>query len=341
MATKIKPMQNPITGLVHVTGEYATGKTPFALTCGADLRRIAFFDNDVKGRETVNELRQQGGEFGFYRDMLKETSNLREVETHEKYLRAIDELKPNQYDVIVFDTWAPFSTTFRAYVRKHETKFREFYAPLGTIHGAEWAIEANHYEAEVLARLLDLAPLVIVVTHLKEHRIQINESVSRATGKQIPDVKKAVIEKSRFRIWLRRNPQGNLPIGLLLKPLTRAKLVDNRVDFETVLPLKINPGTWQQIWEYWQNPVGSRELTQDEKPNEFELSLIEGTLTRDQMETFRLALKIPDEPSLELRPDRSNEVRELATAGKSRVAIAKELKLTLSQVSKCLANGDH
>ena len=69
-------------------------------------------------------------------------------------------------------------------------RFKQFYSPRGDIKGAEIWKASFDYEAIVIDRLLQIAPLVILSTHLKDHNIG-----AVKTGAQIPDCKKPVVER--------------------------------------------------------------------------------------------------------------------------------------------------
>ena len=66
---KQNPTPNPITGLVHVTGEPDTGKTTFALSCGFQPSEIAFFDDDLKTQSIANQLKEAGTPLGYYANL--------------------------------------------------------------------------------------------------------------------------------------------------------------------------------------------------------------------------------------------------------------------------------
>ena len=97
-------------------------------------------------------------------------------------------------------------------------------------------------EATLIEKMLGAAPLVILITHLKDHRIG-----KIKTGKQIPDAQRTLEEKASLRLWLRHNPDSPKPIGLVLKRIEKWKLDENGLEAICVLPRRINPCTWQKI----------------------------------------------------------------------------------------------
>lgn len=327
-------MTNPITGLIHITGEIDSGKTTLAYTAAQDPKKIAFFDDDLKG-ERVDRILH----FGVYHNLVREfaeQAKQKPIDFHNYVIGKLKELPANKFDVLVYDNWSRMEDGIRDY---SESKMGDIssltHGQIEKISQLTWNYTYTYY-AQILDLMLTKAPLVILTTHIKEKYK--SPGVYQARGQR------PLIEKSSLRIWTRHNADvkdRGAPIGLVLKRVDVPKTTKQGIQVLSVLPRRVKPCTWVKINEYFESPIGLREPTQDELPNAFELSILDGVLTRDQFDALKLALAMPDEPSLELRPDRSSEVRELATAGKSRVAIAKELKLTLSQVSKCLANGDH
>lgn len=307
--------KNPITGLIHVTGEHDTGKTVFALSNGADPLRIAFFDDDIKGRSTVEQLKRQGFKFGLYVDLVERFANKREIEINQAGMELIDSIKPDQFDCVVWDTWTRFESSFYAVVQKNPTRFREFYAPMGKIKAGEMWQVSFAYEAQVIDQLLAKVPLVILTTHLKDDYIN-----DKKTGRQIPDAKKTLNQKSNFRVWLRHNPDGPQPIGLVLKRPVKLNVTDKGIEPINILPRKLNPCTWEVIKKFWNSPVGNRQLTEGERPNEFELSILDGTLTKDQKNILRLAV---------LESEKESESGLLASSnGHDESAIAKAREMS-------------
>lgn len=281
-----------INGIIHVTGEHDTGKTTFALECGADPSRICFFDMDVKGRATVEQLIQDGVKFGAYHDLTELSEDGTELDFFAGVVGLIDSIKKGQFDAIIFDTWGRFGKCFHPYVLAHPSKFRKKWSPQGKIKGAEQWQEAQQYEARVLNRLGKLAPLVVVVSHLKDHYLN-----AAKTGKQIPASSRTFNRVPRFRIWLRHNPEGPVPIGLVLKRVDKKIFVEGKgLRTVSVLPRRVVPmdghdSLWDTIRYYFENPIGNRELAEDEVPNEFEMSILNGTLTKEQQVTLALMLQ--------------------------------------------------
>ena len=311
---KQNPTPNPITGLVHVTGEPDTGKTTFALSCGFQPSEIAFFDDDLKTQSIANQLKEAGTPLGFYANLTKDTIGMREIDFHNYVMEQIQTLKGKGFKVLVFDTWSRFENTFHPVVQKEPQKFKQFFSPNGTFKAMEiWKVSFD-YEARVIDELLQVAPLVILITHLKDQTIG-----SVKTGAEIPDSKKPVVEKSRLRIWTRHNPDGPAPIGLVLKRLSKVTVTESGITPINVLPRKVNPCTWKRILEYWEDPIGDRTPSNNEVPNDFEFSILDGVLTADQKDALHIN-----------RIDADLKVREDEEAKKAALIAARQPKVEFS-----------
>lgn len=284
---------NPlIRGIIQVTGEIDTGKTTFALECGAEAERICFLDSDTKGRATIDQLLADGITFGAYHDLTALAEGKRELEFLAACLAIVDSIEVGQFDAIIWDTWERFGKCFHPYVVAHPAEFKQKWSPSGKIKGAEQWQEAQQYESRVLNRLGKLAPVVIVVSHLKDDYFN-----NVKTGKQKPASSRTLNRVPRFRIWLRHNPESPVPIGLVLKRVDKKMAVEGKgLRTVSVLPRRIAPrpddeSLWDTIGWYFENPVGLRQPTPNETPDEFELSILDGTLTHEQKHTLNLMLR--------------------------------------------------
>lgn len=323
-------------GIAHVAGEQDTGKSTFAFECGAMPEDMAFIDDDIKGIDKVEQIREQGHEIGFYRNLVSLGVGLKEIEFHNACLNVISEMEAvvkergKKFEVVIWDTWTRFETTFHPYIVAFPTKFRSSWSPNGVIKGAEQWKESFRLENEVINRLQGVGKLVILTTHLKPETV-----AGRKTGKFIPDCKSPLIQKSILRVYLRHNPDGPAPIGLILKRISKTTITENGVGTISILPRKMKPFTWAEIRKYWDNPIGDRPLTESEKPDEYELSILDGTLTADQKEILRMQEAPMGDDELAGYPeDVVEKVKELKASGKPNPVIARECAISVSDVVK-------
>lgn len=334
-----------LTGTVLVTGEHGVGKTRFALESGNPERTI-FIDDDIKGRSTVQRITEDGFKFGKYIDFIGD-KRLKPIERHEKGLEIIDAIPQGKYDVLVWDTWSGFAETCAIYVQTNNSLFRDSWAAMGKIKAGEEYKEARNYEAELIHRLQNKVPLVILISHLKNQYLN-----NAATGKEIPAVSKAVDSVCNLRLWLRRNPASSTPIALVLKNIEKNMLYDGKFRTVQLLPTKITPistqenferSLWDSIERYFANPIGNRKPTKDETPDDFEMSIVQGTLTQDQRLSWIYALKEQKQSEAQeqllLQEENKAKAIELKEAGKNLQEIAIELNVPLTDVLKWVLPG--
>ena len=97
-----------------------------------------------------------------------------------------------------------------------------------------------------------------------------------------------------------------MPLGLFLKQMDMKKMVAGEgIRTICVTPPKVVPqddhrSLWDTIRWYYRNPIGDRPTTPEETPNDWELSILQGTLTPDERRTFELMLRVKaaEEPEL-------------------------------------------
>jgi hypothetical protein len=333
-------------GITQIAGEPDTGKTMFAWSTGASPEDTVFIDDDVKGASIVAQIEDQGHKIGHYVNLMERGRDMKEIQFHMLGLTIIKEIEEKvakeragkRFEVLIWDTWARFENTFWPWVASRPQEFKQFWSPNGKIKGAEQWNVSFVYEAEFMQRLQKLAKLVIITSHLKP---EVVAGTDKRTGKFIPDCKKPVIQKCYMRVYLRHNPNSPAPIGLILKRPSKQIVTDDGVEIVSVLPRRVVPFTWKKIREYWENPIGDRQPTPEEMPNEYELSILDGTLTEDQKEIMRMQEGIDEEitvaPEAPLfTEDQQIRAKTMKEEGATTATIAKELGVGIPVVMKML-----
>lgn len=330
-------------GIVQTTGEHDSGKTLFAFQCGVLPERICYFDDDIKGRRTVENIKKAGGQLGAHYDLTEIARGKVELKFFEEVRKIIDSIKPGLYDAIIWDTWSMFASKTHSFVVRNEGKFRETWNKMGEIHGSQQWQEARNLEAQLISQMANLTKTVILITHLKKHRIGKVE----VPGKFEPNSSPVLERVPNLRLWLRHNPKSPVPIGLILKRFTLEKIVDGRIRSINVLPRKITPrpedeSLWDTIDWYMDNPVGNREPRPEELPDAFEMSILDGTLTVEQKHTFNEILRTgvgfkDEEAALTAsvnQEDLSEQVKELFAQKTPLPVIARTLNITIEEVKR-------
>jgi hypothetical protein len=329
-------------GIIQLTGEADTGKTMFAVSSGASPEDTVFIDDDLKSRSIIDQIREQGHELGMYIDLTQRGAGMKEIELHKEGLKILDELdqavqqRGKPFEVLIWDTWARFENTFWPWVATYPQTFKSYWSPKGDIKGAEQWQVSFVYEAEFMSKLQKYAKLVILTSHLKPDTIN-----GKKTGKFIPDCKRPVVQKCLMRVYLRHNPDSPAPIGLILKRISKQVVTDEGIEIVSVLPRKMKPFTWKAIRSYWADPVGDRPLNDSEKPDEWELSILDGTLTDDQKEILRITGTDDEMPAPLPTPDFSPElvsaVKSDKASGKPLPKIATDNHVSIADVTKILS----
>lgn len=332
----------PLRGVIHVTGFPDSGKTSFALECGIPPEKICMFDDDIKGGSTISEMQANGIKFGAYHNLVTLRQGKKPVEYHEAIMKLVNAIKPRQYDAIIFDTWTSFADTCHDMVVAYPAKFRDNWSPMGKMKSGQMWAEARKLEGNVINHLTEIAQTVILVTHLKDFYM----GEQKVIDKQVPASSKSLERIPRLRLWLMQNPNGSpVPIALVLKRLDKKILNNGMLRTIGVLPRKLTPNdsessVWDTLNRYWQDPIGNREATPEETPDEFQLSLIENTLTVEQKHFFAAMLErgIEEEPDTDdgsesmLSPEMIEQIKQGLSESTPPAKLAKQLGLHVSEI---------
>jgi hypothetical protein len=298
-------MTNPIKGIICATSNYGIGKTTFALECGFAPKDIIFINDDVKEVGFEKEFRQ-------YIDLVAVSKKKKLLELHAYGIELIDKLPKSK--VIVWDTWTQFGATFPVYVKAHPEEFRNpnEWSAMGKMKTGEIYQEAYRYEGAVLSGLKNKCDLLILTFHLKQYY----ENNIAVPDKMKPGHDKAVEKYADLRLWLTRNVDSQVPAGLVLKNISKRSVTEKGIRTEQVLPLRLEQCNWDSILEYWESPVGDRIPTTEERPNRFELSLIEGTLTPEDKRLYEASLLLVEKQEREeelIRQQQEKAIRDYIT----------------------------
>lgn len=277
-----------LTGILDIHGEQGVGKTLMALGI-APVQEIAYLFDDVK-RPPISDSDIK--RLGYFKDLVQLWKGKKLLEIRDVILAEIDRV-PKSCKVIIFDTWGKrVGPSLQYWGKLHYKDFRE----PGTLsvgdylYGQMWG-EAYLYETSVLSNISNRFESVVLISHLKDHY-----EAGAATTKKEPMIGKDIPRIANFRIWLKRNPNSGVPIGLVHKPIS-VNSFSQTGELETVnlLPRRLcsnetEKSIWDIIERYRQTPLGNRKPLPEEEPTEFEASILDGILTTEQREIWRANL---------------------------------------------------
>lgn len=289
------------TGLIEITGEHDAGKTLAALFVnyegGYPLKDIAFIHDDVKEPGYKPDM------FGLYVDLVKETKGMKLFQRREFGLKIIDSIKPKQFKAIVWDTWFNFGESIQNYVVNNRYKFRskdEFIMAHETkVIGAQTWRDAHNDEASVASYIKSLCNVFIVTSHLKD------SYVGGVKCGKTDQLGKSWDRICNMRLWLKHNPNGEVPVSLVLKRPHKPGLDDNGKPVSvSYLPRRFAPqpehkSIWDTINYYYDNPANHQQPAINEIPTPFELSILDGILTPEQKEIWRAEVRAKEQQEKE------------------------------------------
>lgn len=340
----------PIPGIIHVTGEPDTGKTTFAITVpGVQPGDIIFIDDDVKTRSVAKQFEQSGVKFGYYVDM-KERCVREKIMKPVEFFNLVDrtilpeaEKAVKEARVLVWDNWSPrMEEAIRAkFLTEIEKRTDITAAQAKSMSMLTWTPNYEFY-SQFLDRLLQIAPMVFIITHVKDKYLGMSK-----TGQLEARGQRPLVERPSFRVWTRHNADpadGGAPIGLVLKRISSYIVTPERgIQAVNVLPRRVKPLTWEKIAEYMHSPIGTRKLSTDENLTDFERSILDGELTPDQKDAIRVARVAAEHedtiPSLDGEPavdPTKLQVLAMSKEGKAPSDIAAALSLSVPEVLKFL-----
>lgn len=333
----------PMTGIVHITGDVDSGKTTLAYSVGVPPDEIAFIDNDLKGEELHRQL-HFGSYFNLVR-MFRQNNGSKPVDFYVMVKRLLDDMPDDKFSLLVFDNFSQLEDGINSWTEDHIQSVSNL--TIGQAKNASpltWTAKRIHY-ASILDLMLSKAPLVILTTHLRDRWVGMRKTEMKEARCQQP-----LVEKSSLRIWLKHNSDSPAPIGLILKrtsssvynPETRL------IEIHSVLPRRMSPCTWERIKWYMENPIGNRRPTKEETPTEYELSILDGTLTKDQKLMLELSMKAgnqePEEVEggtvMESSSVSDDEILKLRATGLKAPAIARQLNISVPKVLEVLSNAN-
>lgn len=319
-------MNNKIEGIINISGPVGVGKSAMAYEYGASPERTIVCDWDEK-RPGID-----GIEYHDFMHILWDGGN--DLDMGEAAQKIFHDIEPGKFEVLVLDGWEKFVKTLAPFVKKHADSLRDEWPGGGKWKQLSIYGYTNTLEAAILGGLQKRVPLIFVINHLDY--MYINDV---RTTKKVPNTRRAVIERSRVRLFLGKNSRIShpCPSALVLKGLSMPTWNEEKSRYEmlNVLPPRLDVrclpnwkdedyiSVWDIIRHYQENPVLSRDLEEWETLDAFETAQVRETLTEDEQEAHDWAKKLA---LVSQDAELNNAIKELHADGLGTLAIHKRLK---------------
>lgn len=290
----------PVGGVVWVTGFPNSGKTGFSLTVPGYLPPdIIFVDMDGKTAAMAVSLKQQGHGFFAYLDALKASFGKKPIEMLpivEKFLDdaiaayAQEHKDDGKKPIITFDNWSPFMED--ALRDKAMTMLKQISGLSdGQMKIGQMTWNATYqFYASWVQKYSAMAQIFFVITHVK------NDTVGQGTkvpGKYVAKGQRPLDELATMKIWFNQSSAYNgAPVGITFKNPMLLQITPTGAQIPCVLPPAMRPCTWQVIYRLFENPAGLRGFTDDEMLLPAERNLLDGEMSPEMKEVYRLAMEL-------------------------------------------------
>jgi hypothetical protein len=252
--------------MLGVTGEIGTGKTKFLLSIAPPDRTI-IYDTEMSSADTKAYMERGLMRIDVAKEMYKLHPNgYTEKELFVWWLGHVRSLEPGRYDVICVDVANDLETGLTDWFadtqhgRFHYASAHSFRSMKGVFFGylkAEW----KKIKLDIAQRCQTFA----FANHMRDEY-----EGDKRTGNREAKGKDTFFMLSALYLQMDFKPNDPAPVAEVLK----GRLDDTAWDENGIaLPISIikkgmtiAPATPNKIREYIQNPVGARELTEQEQP---------------------------------------------------------------------------
>lgn len=281
----------PAPEVVVVTGPFGCGKSTFALSTGADPKRIKSFDFEKSQKGFSEQLPID------YVDVQSELSKkfptgYKPLDLFNWTVSTLDAAPDGAFDVLILDNASPFEDGILAYVEKNPQEFGHSAGQYSSMSGLKWGDVKTKY-TQVLTRWVSKFKMIFIIVHLRDKWVG-SSVLKDAMGKvvQEPKGKETLEMLSSLFVWLEHGP-GGVPSAKVLKcridrktwvadpenppldiPEEYLKELNGEPGLVTmpVLPLRLPKATWPAIREYMRNPADLRNPRPGERPTDQQLS---------------------------------------------------------------------
>lgn len=289
--------------IIGLTGEFASGKTLYALSI--DPARTRFYDTEKSAGSYVG--------LGFERIdvpaamLAAKAAGYKSIDTFLWWLEDIRKIEPGKYSVIALDTVSEIESGLVDWVRKNPSHFGYTAAQFLKMEALLWGCVKEHWKM-ILSDIAARCQTFAFTSHLKSEWSQ-----SGPTKKRIPKGKETLMELASLYLHLERRPDKDgrvpdVPSAVVLKSrLARTALVDGKVAIAPLLPPRLPAATPDAVRAYMNAPPDYAKL----KPEEL---APEAGLTDDERLQLRATTAAAERDVEQARLAREQTARNTAEA---------------------------
>lgn len=249
--------------IIGLTGEYASGKTLFALTI--DPARTLVFDTE-KSAGTYESL-------GFSRVDLAKLTDRKPIELFGHWWAGIKRVPAGKYRVGVLDTVSEIESGLADWVEQHPGDFGHTKGQYDKMEGLFWG-DVKELWKRILSDLASRFETFVFTAHLRN----VWEG-GRPTGKRAPKGKETLMELASLYLHLERKPDdkgrvADKPSARVLKTRLARTAVDDagEITIKPILPPYLPEATPAAIRKYIEQPADYTKLKKSELLPEERLS---------------------------------------------------------------------
>lgn len=279
-------------GIFLWTGQHGTGKTTACLETGALPSQTVFIDADVKGNQTVKNLKDIGMPFSKYINLAEMIARQDRLWKAYKPIWSIVDQIPDDTEVVIIDPETEIYKVFRDYVRENPNEFddpKAWKKARGSgfiFFEGKISRHARAMEREFFNKISQKVTAVHITAHLKD---AYDGGVK--VGK-VPDVTKMIDRIASMICWLQFNPNGTTPIMLFVKPYGEKVAVAGKgLRTQNITPRKAVPhvgeeSVWDVLRRYRKNPAHNRPPLPEEEITEGDKWIVEQVLSEAQRQAW-------------------------------------------------------
>lgn len=327
-------------GVMFLSGYRGIGKSYLAATADAP-NNVAYLDYESKGEGLDAQLH-----FGMYRSLTSESAGGGVTKLWDVTSNAINDI-PKGTTVCVLDNIAPLELALRAEAGRDLTRYvKEFGLNLANVQAGRYGGLSSVVNFLITEKLT--APihakgvrLIIAITHVKprwENGVPIPNKFNLKGADRWQEL-------SILSLVLHPGEHAPIPAALVQKEQLGTLMWDSEKGEHTIarrLPLRIPSCTFSEIRRYLREPADLRNPAPGEVPTDEQTDPFRAELSRDQITMMTTAMKVSeDAPSgedmIDIAPDpRVIQAKSLLASGKNVMSIAREMSITMQEVSRLL-----